>query len=951
MRVTEGTLEQEVAPRLAQALGAQVVTQTTTGNRRPDVILELPGSRYVVELEVGGERKLLEAISQAYEYQLRVNADGIIALVYPESSRRTVENQDDVVDIVLNTSVDALVLSPLLTQRFSGIRLEAFGGRLRDAFRTKETRVDVNLVTRVMREAVQTLSLKLKRSHAVARPALDVVISRFELFQALGAGQVAGQGELGRDLTAVACDLTAYVLVNQLLLYHLLQQSLRLRPLPVSLERVSDLRSYFRDVVTVDYKAVYGVDPLPHLPDTARPEVQKIILAIRAIRPEHIPHDLIGRIFHEFLPDETRKQLATFYTKPVAAELLATLAVEDGREVLIDPACGSGTLLVSAYRRKRTLTGAGHNATLTQVIGNDIMPFATHLAALNLTLQALDEPTDAVLVGLGNALEYGPGSGVATQLALFPSSKARVTAQSAIEGFSLPEHTDLVIMNPPFTDRRRIKDSMLGNRADAFEPAQNYWAYFIHLADGLIGEMGRVAAVLPRLFLAGSQSEAVRRQLFKDKGYSLRYLVRTCKEIAFSEAAAFRDFLVILDKGRPSQWCGVVYLKRSLSEITLEEAREIATRVKGVNEGRRHEDDDISLTWVAQAKVKRNWRNLWFLVGYERHDNGQVIQGLLDDASAKVSDHLVPLGTQTALTVRRGFEPKPSGLYDPVFLVRPIDPARTSRAALILTREGPGGYQAQSRVSSRAITIPTEATIPGLKTASYVGQWQIDDVHDRVIVRRFKGFRERVELPLDIKVDFEYLQRAVDRRLCHLLVAKRIDLAAPGTSAIAYYSEAQTVSANVMYSVICTPDYARALCLWFNSVFGISQFLTERMETRGSFCDLLLETLNLLVVPSMAFATRHLADLDSLMTRYGNEQLPSLIEQFTTPPAARLALDSTMMTIMGWTRREAESMLPQVYKALASELTLVASAMSGQIADEEPDSAHTQLGLDESDAD
>ena len=156
---------------------------------------------------------------------------------------------------------------------------------------------------------------------------------------------------------------------------------------------------------------------------------------------------------------------------------------------------------------------------------------------------------------------------------------------------------------------------------------------------------------------------------------------------------------------------------------------------------------------------------------------------------------------------------------------------------------------------------------------------------------------------------------------------------------------------DVMYSVICTPDYARALCLWFNSVFGISQFLTERMETRGSFCDLLLETLNLLVVPSMAFATRHLADLDSLMTRYGNEQLPSLIEQFTTPPAARLALDSTMMTIMGWTRREAESMLPQVYKALASELTLVASAMSGQIADEEPDSAHTQLGLDESDAD
>ncbi len=102
-------------------------------------------------------------------------------------------------------------------------------------------------------------------------------------------------------------------------------------------------------------------------------------------------------------------------------------------------------------------------------------------------------------------------------------------------------------MNPPFTDRGKLTDQMLAARIQAFNERQNYWAYFLFLAHDLLAAKGTIAAVLPRLFLAGSTSREVRNWIFNTLGYDLLYIVRTTKEFAFSESAAFR-----LDSSRKS---------------------------------------------------------------------------------------------------------------------------------------------------------------------------------------------------------------------------------------------------------------------------------------------------------------------------------------------------------------------------------------------------------------
>ena len=108
--------------------------------------------------------------------------------------------------------------------------------------------------------------------------------------------------------------------------------------------------------------------------------------------------DLAGQMFGRLITD--RKFLATFYTLPSSAALLAELAVQrldidyrDAEQVtglkVADLACGTGALLSAAYGRitaRVRRAGADDQKMHPQMIeevlvGADIMPAATHLTA------------------------------------------------------------------------------------------------------------------------------------------------------------------------------------------------------------------------------------------------------------------------------------------------------------------------------------------------------------------------------------------------------------------------------------------------------------------------------------------------------------------------------------------------------------------------------------------
>ena len=212
-------------------------------------------------------------------------------------------------------------------------------------------------------------------------------------------------------------------------------------------------------------------------------------------------HDLTGRIFQRLIAD--RKYLATFYTLPASAALLARLAVAKlegvdwsnaeaiGKLRIGDFACGTGALLSAVYEQvaARHERAGGDGSKLHKVMmeealyGCDVMPSAIHITGSTLsgvepavgftnsrlyTMPYGRQQDGGVMIG---SLELLRSSNVMT---LFNTSDPALRTGSAGEetaaqiSTEIPDDTfDLVIMNPPFTSATNHE----GAHADITNPA------------------------------------------------------------------------------------------------------------------------------------------------------------------------------------------------------------------------------------------------------------------------------------------------------------------------------------------------------------------------------------------------------------------------------------------------------------------------------------------------
>lgn len=211
-------------------------------------------------------------------------------------------------------------------------------------------------------------------------------------------------------------------------------------------------------------------------------------------------NDLCGRMFQRLITD--RKFLATFYTLPSSASLLAEIAIShlevdwsnlmevEGLRIA-DFACGTGALLAAAYRciafrvRRGGLDDAEIHATVVEKVltGADIMPAATHLTSsilssshpgitfkdMNIVTMPYGEPK----AGSGHALSLGSLDLIENEHVspLFGSGSVFLSGsgQNANVNTELPhESFDLVIMNPPFTRPTGHEASKIGVPVPSF---------------------------------------------------------------------------------------------------------------------------------------------------------------------------------------------------------------------------------------------------------------------------------------------------------------------------------------------------------------------------------------------------------------------------------------------------------------------------------------------------
>ena len=362
-------------------------------------------------------------------------------------------------------------------------------------------------------DAVEVVSLSEKRIREGEQLLSHGVQDASSLLEALGRGTAFGAAiaeVLHQEQSQQTTRMSVAIVVNAFVFHYAIEGQADIPPVSGGSGRRGFVKSRvlktWETILEVNYWPIFSIakDVLEVVParlanpllDKAH-EVAEELLTVGATTF----HDLAARMFQTLISD--RKFLATFYTLPESACLLAELAVSrlevdwtDAKVVqalkIADFACGTGTLLSATqgaiYRRLRRAgfdDADWHRVFMERVLlGTDIMPSAAHLTASMLSsahpavgyvsslVRVLPFGVDEELSKLRSIAADTPyigaldlrmaefGHSLFTQGGLGPQVEIggrRMTAKGAKDvdtGREFPvEHAsfDLVIMNPPFT--------------------------------------------------------------------------------------------------------------------------------------------------------------------------------------------------------------------------------------------------------------------------------------------------------------------------------------------------------------------------------------------------------------------------------------------------------------------------------------------------------------------
>ena len=166
---------------------------------------------------------------------------------------------------------------------------------------------------------------------------------------------------------------------------------------------------------------------------------------------------------------------------------------------------------------------------------------------------------------------------------------------------------------------------------------------------------------------------------------------------------------------------------------------------------------------------------------------------------------------------------------------------------------------------------------------------------------RYRGFMDVSSLSeyvpsdsLGIPADFSSLSRVRGKirwgdwrsyllsRTSNLMLVDRLDITAPGTCLVSYFSSPPRVWARVGTVIKGLPDeQARALSLWLNSTPGLLGYLANQIPTRGGYMQLGKYVYSDFLVPDVrALDANVLQRASSVFSRVASVEFPRLMSQF-----------------------------------------------------------------------
>ncbi|MCK4765826.1 MAG: SAM-dependent DNA methyltransferase, partial [Candidatus Aminicenantes bacterium] len=268
---------------------------------------------------------------------------------------------------------------------------------------------------------------------------------------------------------ARAARQTAYLLVNKILFYNLLQakRPAELDPLklPESLTRGTSLQGFlqvfFDRVLEIDYETIYSTDFIDEIAFPDAVEVVKIIKELIKILERYdfskLGFDIIGGIFERLIPQKERHNLGQYFTNADVVDLILKFSIQHEEDRILDPSCGAGTFLVRAYHNKKLLNQRqNHEKLLQNIWGNDIAKFPAHLATINLAINDLSVEKNYPNILHQDFFTFQVGA-EGFDPEKWRKSRAKTLGLDEME-LIYPRWFDVIVGNPPYTRQEEISE-------------------------------------------------------------------------------------------------------------------------------------------------------------------------------------------------------------------------------------------------------------------------------------------------------------------------------------------------------------------------------------------------------------------------------------------------------------------------------------------------------------
>jgi len=847
-------------------------------NSEPDIVFDLVGRKWILGVKLGETIPILKsAFLQYHRHRDESRIDHGILLFLPEEVRSIKPTESAIAKAVAEKKCTCLIDTPDIKEELRATTFPQLLSRIENEILPKLERREskgYSLAT-VIPLLKQHVSEIMQNTKLTDTEMVQVITDK-ELLTGLGNHKEETSAEIARFLAS-------YILLSQILFLRLFS---RTRPdiLPIREGKITHhwLRTAFNRVLDINYRPIFSLDVLDAIPESY---IQDTFDLIWGLEIERIRYELPGRLFHELMPKPIRKMLAAFYTRPQAAEVLSRLTIENSDDSIFDCACGSGTILVSAYRRKLELfhdegrEGNPHKRFCEEeIFGADIMPFAVHLTSANLA--SLDPSTTLEITEIiqGDSLDLSEGSTYQSgvQTSLLPKTKRGYTMKGELHDVDLKK-VNAVLMNPPFTKvERGIRKYVNMERFGAICGNEiGLWGHFIVLANEFLRDGGIFGGVIPISILRGRETEKIRKFVFSN--WTILYILKCTFNYGFSEYSEYRDVLLICKKGNPPKGHRVKFalVKKDLRKITKKDVGYIGNQVEN-NDYLRTSELDIESFSISEL-LERTANLMWFCGVTDFQHRDKLVSFI-----SKFSNVLSPPPPDY---FREGYRPVPKGVSSFMFLTRAFDPCRTEEAFLFFdsANETNESVKAQSLMDVK-YKIEKSALLPSLRTGIGINTFDITEKLDYIARTPYKEF-ETILKASGFKKPKHFnwvkywsnVKLELDEVKTNVVTLHRINPYSPNTNLIAFFSKKPFSASNVL-NIVREDDEeaAKAFCVLVNSVIFLAQFFLLKEETTGRYINIrFYDFYEMKIFPKKT----EIRALASVFDDFANEQFPSLREQ------------------------------------------------------------------------